>query len=66
MSFYFLTEFFKYLFRVLHEVSSSWLKFVHAFQKHPVLLLTINDDETPSYAFTFQHQNPFRFILLIF
>jgi hypothetical protein len=23
-------------FRVLHEASSSWLKFVHAFQKHPV------------------------------
>jgi hypothetical protein len=36
MSFYFLTEFFKYFFRVLHEASSSWLKFLHAFQKHPV------------------------------
>jgi hypothetical protein len=36
MSFYFLTKFFKYFFRVLHEASSSWLKFVHAFQNHPV------------------------------
>jgi hypothetical protein len=36
MSFYFLTEFFKYFFRVLHEASSSWLQFVHAFQKHSV------------------------------
>jgi hypothetical protein len=26
MSFYFLTEFFKYFFRVLYEASSSWLK----------------------------------------
>jgi hypothetical protein len=26
MSFYFLTEFFKYFFRVLNEASSSWLK----------------------------------------
>jgi hypothetical protein len=43
MSFYFLTEFFKYFFRVLHGASSSWLKFLHAFQKHPVygvLILT--------------------------
>jgi hypothetical protein len=38
MSFYFLTEFFRYFFRVLHEASSSWLKFVHLFQKHPVSL----------------------------
>jgi hypothetical protein len=30
----FLTEFFRYFFRVLHEASSSWLKSVHAFQKH--------------------------------
>jgi hypothetical protein len=36
MSFYFLTEFFKYFFRVLHEASSSWLKFIHGFQNHPV------------------------------
>jgi hypothetical protein len=36
MSFYFLTEFFRSFFRVLHEASSSWLKFGHAFQKHPV------------------------------
>jgi hypothetical protein len=27
-----ILEFFKYFFRVLHEASSSWLK----FQKHPV------------------------------
>jgi hypothetical protein len=26
MSFYFLTEFLKYFFRVLHAASSSWLK----------------------------------------
>jgi hypothetical protein len=25
-------EFFKYFFRVPHEASSSWLKFVHAFK----------------------------------
>jgi hypothetical protein len=36
MSFYFLAEFFKYFFRVLHEASSSGLKFLHNFQKHPV------------------------------
>jgi hypothetical protein len=29
-------EFFKYFFRVLHEASSSWLKFLHNFQKHPI------------------------------
>jgi hypothetical protein len=34
-------EFFRYFFRVLHEASSSWLKFVHAFQKHPVYRLLI-------------------------
>jgi hypothetical protein len=33
---FFDTEFFRYFFRVLHEASSSWLKFVHGFQKHPV------------------------------
>jgi hypothetical protein len=33
---FFDLEFFRYFFRVLHEASSSWLKFVHAFQKHPV------------------------------
>jgi hypothetical protein len=33
---YFLTEFFKYFFRVPHEASSSWLKFLHNFQNHPV------------------------------
>jgi hypothetical protein len=38
MSFYFLTEFLKKFFRVLHETSSSWLKFLHNFQKHPVLI----------------------------
>jgi hypothetical protein len=32
MSFYFLTEFLKYFFRVLHEASSSWLKYLHNFQ----------------------------------
>jgi hypothetical protein len=35
MSFYFLTEFFRYFIRVLHEASGSWLKFVHV-SKHPV------------------------------
>jgi hypothetical protein len=33
---FFDIEFFKYFFRVLHEAGSSWLKFGHAFQKHPV------------------------------
>jgi hypothetical protein len=33
---FFDIEFFKYFFRVLHEASSSWLKFLHIFQKHPV------------------------------
>jgi hypothetical protein len=33
---FFHIEFFKYFFRVLHEASSSWLKFLHNFQKHPV------------------------------
>jgi transcription initiation factor IIF auxiliary subunit len=32
---FFDIEFFTYFFRVLHEASSSWLKFVHEFQKHP-------------------------------
>jgi hypothetical protein len=37
MSFnFFDIEFFKYFFRVLHEARSSWLKFGHAFQYHPV------------------------------
>jgi hypothetical protein len=40
MSFYFFDiEFLKYFFRVLHEASSPWLKFVHAFQNHPVYSL---------------------------
>jgi hypothetical protein len=34
MSFYFLTEFFRYFFRVLHEASSSWLKYLYNFQEH--------------------------------
>jgi hypothetical protein len=29
---FFDKKFFKYVFRVLHEVSSSWLKFVRGFQ----------------------------------
>jgi hypothetical protein len=33
---FFDVEFFKYFFRVLHDASSSWLKFLHTFQKHPV------------------------------
>jgi hypothetical protein len=33
---FFDIEFFKYFFRVLHEASSSCLKFLPAFQKHPV------------------------------
>jgi hypothetical protein len=33
---FFDIEFFKYFFRVLHKASSSWLKFLHNFQKHPV------------------------------
>jgi hypothetical protein len=33
---FFDVEFFRYFFRVLREASSSWLKFVHAFQKYPV------------------------------
>jgi hypothetical protein len=36
---FFDIEFFKYFFRVLHEASSSWLKFLHIFQKHPVYKL---------------------------
>jgi hypothetical protein len=32
--------FFLYFFRVLHEARSSWLKFLHNFQKHPVYSLT--------------------------
>jgi hypothetical protein len=32
-------EFFKYFFRVLHEASSSWLKFLLAFQLHPVCVI---------------------------
>jgi hypothetical protein len=31
---FFDLEFFKYFSRVLHEASSSWLKFLHSFQKH--------------------------------
>jgi hypothetical protein len=33
---FFDIEFFKYFFRVLHEASSSWLKYLHNFQNHPV------------------------------
>jgi hypothetical protein len=39
MSFYFLTEFFKYFFRVLHEASSSWLKLCCIILGHPVSLI---------------------------
>jgi hypothetical protein len=41
MSYYFLTylAFFKYFFPVVHEASSSWLKFVYAFQNHPVFIM---------------------------
>jgi hypothetical protein len=28
--------FFEYFFRVLHEASSSWLKYLYNFQEHPV------------------------------
>jgi hypothetical protein len=38
MSIYFLTEFFKYFFRVLHEASSSRLKFGRTFIQHPVFI----------------------------
>jgi hypothetical protein len=33
---FFDIEFFKYFFRVLHEASSSGLKFLHNVRKHPV------------------------------
>jgi hypothetical protein len=33
---FFDIEIFKYFFRVLHEASSSLLKFLHNFQNHPV------------------------------
>jgi hypothetical protein len=33
---FFDIEFFKYFSQVLHEASSSWLKFCRAFQGHPV------------------------------
>jgi hypothetical protein len=36
MSIYFLQEFFKYFFRVVHEASSSWLKLFRVFRLHPV------------------------------
>jgi hypothetical protein len=36
---FYLRGFFKYFFRVLHEVRSLWLKFLHAFQKHSVLFV---------------------------
>jgi hypothetical protein len=54
MSFYFLTEFFKYFFRFLHEASSSWLKCLHAFQKHPIydksqLKLGMTDQHVTTY-----------------
>jgi hypothetical protein len=35
---FFDIEFFKYFFRVLHEASSSWLKFLQNFQKHSVYM----------------------------
>jgi hypothetical protein len=39
--FYFLTDFFKYVFRVLHEASSSWLKFCRSIFSHPVYTAAI-------------------------
>jgi hypothetical protein len=33
------TECFKYFFRVLHEASSSWLKYLHYFRSRPVYYL---------------------------
>jgi hypothetical protein len=38
---FFDIEFSKYFFRVLHEASSSWLKFLHNFQKHPVFIMAV-------------------------
>jgi hypothetical protein len=42
---FFDIEFFKYFFRVLHEASSSWLKFLHNFQKHPDTGYLTSDNE---------------------
>jgi hypothetical protein len=36
---FFDIEFFKYFFRVLHEASSSWLKFCRSILGHPVYLV---------------------------
>jgi hypothetical protein len=49
---FFDIEFFKYFFRVLHEASRSWLKFLHAFQKHPVLAIIV---QTYFFYFFFCH-----------
>jgi hypothetical protein len=35
---FFDIEFFKYFFRVLHEASSSWLKFCRGFQGHCIVM----------------------------
>jgi hypothetical protein len=43
--------FLKYFFRVLHEARSSWLKFLHNFQKHPVYSLT--SSITPWFQFLY-------------
>jgi hypothetical protein len=43
MSFYFLTEFFKYFFRVLDEDSSLWLKLCWFILGHPVLFTRKRD-----------------------
>jgi hypothetical protein len=42
MSIYFLTEFFKYFFRVLHEASNSWLNLFRVFRLHPVLASSLD------------------------
>jgi hypothetical protein len=50
-----LTEFFKYFLRVLHEASSSWLKFLNNFQNHPVCSFNITTVlKQTEYFFKFQ------------
>jgi hypothetical protein len=42
MSIYFLTEFFKYFFRLLHEAGNSWLNLFRVFRLHPVLASSLD------------------------
>jgi hypothetical protein len=62
-------EFFKYFFRVLHEISSSSLKLFRVFRLHPVYIARTDctHTETPKHVVEFfvNKFNSFRQVIFI-